>query len=205
MCDAAPTSSNQETTLTRWVLAHARGEPGAFDQLLAVVYDDLRRMARYRLQRRRGGSLDSCDLVHETYLRLAAHAPSGWRSGGHFRAAFAQAMRHILVDAARRRLTAKRGAGQADGTLDETLLADHRQAENLLLVDQALERLRLLDERLCRVVECRFFTGMTEPETARALGVSERTVHRDWLRARAWLRRFLDGNAPALTSSVPAP
>lgn len=193
-----------DSTLTQLVLAHARGEEGAFDRLLAKVYDDLRRMARGRLRHRLGDDLDSRDLVHETYLRLAAQTQAGWRNGGHFRAAFAQAMRHILVDAARRRLSAKRGSGQADETLPEALLGDERQAENLLLIDQALHQLRRLDERLCRVVECRFFVGMTEPETGEALGMSSRTVHRDWLRARGWLRQFLDGSWQAMEPLTPS-
>lgn len=192
--------SPSHSTLTVLVMAHARGEAGAFDRLLAWVYEDLRRMARFRLRQRQGESLDSRDLVHETFLRLAGQMPEGWRNGGHFRAAFAQAMRHILVDAARRRLSAKRGSGKPDATLPETLVGSDDQAERLLVIDQALDRLRHLDARLCRVVECRFFVGMTEPETGHALGVSERTVHRDWLRARGWLRRFLDGGSTELAS-----
>lgn len=177
-----------DTALTEILEAHARGEAGAFDRLLTRVYDDFRRLARRKLWDRPAQTLDSRALVHETYLRLAAQGPAAWRDGGHFRAAFSQAMRHILVDAARRRLSAKRGGGRLGETLTESLLAEEAHAERLLAVDQALDWLRRLDERLADVVECRFFAGMTEVETAECLGVSARTVHRDWLRARGWLR-----------------
>lgn len=180
-----------DTALTEILEAHARGETGAFDRLLTRIYDDFRRLAHRKLRGRPAQTLDSRDLVHETYLRLAAQSRAVWRDGEHFRAAFSQAMRHILVEAARRRLSAKRGGGQVGETLTESLAAEDAHAERLLAVDQALGRLRQLDERLAAVVECRFFAGMTETETAECLGVSARTVHRDWLRARGWLRLHL--------------
>ncbi len=179
------------TALTEILEAHARGETGAFDRLLTRVYEDFRRRAHFKLRDRPAQTLDSRALVHETYLRLAAQGPAAWRDGGHFRAAFSQAMRHILVDAARRRLAARRGGGRRDETLTDSLSAEDAHAERLLAVDQVLARLRRLDERLAEVVECRFFAGMTETETAECLGVSARTVHRDWLRARGWLRLHL--------------
>ena len=187
------TSATETGTLTGWLRAHDRGEEGALGGLLERVYEDLRQQARHRLRRRSAAGLDSRALVHETYLKLSAGGAGGWRDRGHFRAAFSQAMRHILVDAARRRLTDKRGAGRGEETLTEALVAGAKRAEEVLTIDRALEWLRGLDERLAQVVELRFFAGFTETETAEALGVSVRTVHRDWLRARGWLRRHLDG------------
>jgi RNA polymerase sigma factor (TIGR02999 family) len=187
-------SSKTDTgTLTELLRAHDQGQEGALAGLLERVYDDLRRQARYKLRRRSAAGLDSRALVHETFLKLSAGGAGGWRDSGHFRAAFAQAMRHILVDAARRRLTGKRGAGQVDETLTEALVCGAARAEELLAIDRALDWLRRLDERLARVVELRFFAGFTEAEAAEALEISERTVHRDWLRARGWLRRYLEG------------
>lgn len=181
------------TALTDLLQAHARGESGAFERLLAKVYDDLCRLAHFKLRERPAEVLDSRALVHETYLKLAGQTHAVWRDGGHFRAAFAQAMRHILVDAARQRLSEKRGGGKLDKTLTDALVGEERHAEKILSVNQALEQLRELDERLVWVVECRFFVGMTENETAESLGISVRTVHRDWLRARGWLRQRLGG------------
>lgn len=193
-----------ETATTELLEAHAQGEAEAFDRLLGRVYGDFRRLARLRLRDRPPQTLDSGALVHETYLRLASANRGRWQSGGHFRAAFGQAMRHVLVDAARRRLAARRGGGRRGETLGEGVLAEERHAERLLAVDQALGRLRRLDQRLARVVECRFFAGMTEGETAECLGVSSRTVHRDWLRARGWLRLHLGRRDGAPASGVTA-
>ena len=152
------------------------------------IYDELRRRAHFQLARGPAHqTLDTTSLVHEAYLKLAAGRQDEWRD----RAAAAQAMRHILVDGVRRRLSARRGGGRQPETLDELLVAVDGHETDILAIDQALESLRQLDDRLCRVVECRVFAGMTEAETARALGVSSRTVHRDWLRARGWLRRHL--------------
>ena len=190
-----------ETSLTGMLDDHARGVAGADDRLLRRVYDDFRRLAHYQLLGRPPQTLDSRALVHETYLKVLARGAPRWRDGGHFRASFGRAMRHVLVDAARHRLSQKRGGGCADETLTEgrfpcSAAGPVEHAERLLEVDRALGLLRRFDERLARVVECRFFAGMTEGETAECLGVSPRTVHRDWLRARAWLRLRMepDGN-----------
>ncbi|MCH9649699.1 MAG: sigma-70 family RNA polymerase sigma factor [Deltaproteobacteria bacterium] len=195
----------QGTAFTEVLAAHARGEEGAFGKLVSMVYEDLRRMAHFKLQGRPRQTLDTKALVHETFLKIAAREDPHWRDRGHFRASFAQAMRHILVDAARNRLSGKRGKGQADATLTEALVGEQRHAEDVLAVDQALGRLRHLDDRISRVVECRFFAGMTEPETAECLGVSARTVHRDWLRARGWLRQYLDAGPKAGGADGKAP
>ena len=176
------------------------GRSDAFEQLVPLVYDELRRLAHGQLRRhRRGQTLDTSALVHEVYLKLVDQNGLDLRDRGHFLAVAARAMRQVVVDFARTRLAAKRGGGAANVTLDEALPAFEAQAEAVLDVDRALERLRSHSERLAAVVDCRYFAGLSEDETAAALGVSLRTVQRDWLRARAWLRRVLEG-AP-----MPAP
>jgi RNA polymerase sigma factor (TIGR02999 family) len=133
--------------------------------------------------------------VHETYLKLrGARVPA--RDAGHLMGILARAMRQVLVDAARQRVAAKRGGEHAAEPLADDFGIDPPRAEELLDVEHALARLGRLDERLVRVVECRFFVGLTEEETGAALGRSARTVHRDWLRARAWLRRELGRSGP---------
>lgn len=174
------------------------GEPGSsfgsreLDQWIPEVYDHLRRLAHN--QRRKHpyqATLDTTGLVHEAYLKLADREHGAWRDQGHFFATSATAMRHILIDAARRRLTSKRGSGQAEETLDDQIALAEAHAVDVLAVNEALEELRTIDPRLCQLVECRFFAGLTHEETALALGSSQRTVYRDWLRAKAWLRRAL--------------
>jgi RNA polymerase sigma-70 factor, ECF subfamily len=178
--------------VTTLLLAHGRGEAGAFDALVPLVYADLRRVARAQRRRLNGGdTLDTTGLVHEAYARLVDAARVSWNDRGHFLAVAAKVMRHILIDYAKARGRLKRGGNQQVETLDEEMLAVARDAERLLDIDRALERLVHIDPRLVRLVECRFFAGFSEQETAAALGLSVRTVQRDWLRARAALRREL--------------
>jgi len=177
-------------TITGLLLAHRRGEEGALDRLITLIYSDLRRMARRQIRGRGGArTLDTTGLVHEAYLKLVDQTRSAWEDRAHFFAVCARAMRHVIVDYARERHAAKRGGGEAPCTLDESAIAVDEQATSLLAIDQALERLATLDGRLPRLVECRFFAGLTEEETAEALAVPLRTVQRDWARAKAWLRR----------------
>lgn len=170
-------------------------DPAALDRLVELLYGELRKLARRQLSRLRpGDTIDTTSLVHELYVKMAGGG--SFADQVHFLAASATAMRHILVNAAHRRRTAKRGAGRADHTLDEDAITRRdRDVEQVLAISHALERLQRFDARMCAVVECRFFAGMTEKETAHALGTSERTVRRDWKRARAWLRRDLAGHA----------
>ena len=178
--------------VTELLRAHGRGEAGAFEQVVPLVYQDLRRAARLQLRRLRvGETLDTTGLVHEAYLRLVDQTKATFQDRGHFLAASAMAMRHILIDHARTRRRQKRGGGQAHEELDERALAVNADADRLLEIDRALEKLGAVDPRLVRVVECRFFAGLSEEETAQALGVSLRTAQRDWLKARAWLRQAL--------------
>jgi RNA polymerase sigma factor (TIGR02999 family) len=178
--------------ITELLHAHGRGQAGAFDRLVVLVYDDLRRLARAKLRRRGvAQTLDTTGLVHEAYLKLVDQTRAAWNDRAHFFAVSATAMRQILVDHARHRQRAKRGGGAEAAPLDEGRLAVSGDAERLLQIDLALQQLAREDERLVRVFECRYFAGYSEQETADALGVSVRTVQRDWLKARAWLRRAL--------------
>jgi RNA polymerase sigma factor (TIGR02999 family) len=160
-----------------------------------VVYQELRRTARRELRQRPNNTLSATALVNELYLKLAGIQRADWCDRAHFLAVAAIAMRHILVDRARRRMANKRSGPGGVVTLDDDLVAVQGDAESLLELHDALDRLAALDERLARVVECRFFGGMTEQETAEALGVTERTVRRDWVKARALLYRALTPGA----------
>lgn len=157
--------------------------------MMPLVYDDLRRIARNRLAGHRRGQLDTTGLVHEAYLRLVDQTEAPWESRAHFFAVAARAMRQIVVDFARRRRASKRGGSKIRVSLEETEIAVGEEAERLVLLDEALDRLAEVGVRMTRVVECRFFAGLTEEETAQALDVSLRTVQRDWKKARAWLKR----------------
>jgi len=167
------------------------GRREAFDQILPLVYQELRRTARRELAVRPSETLSTTALVHELYLKFSKAQHADWQSRAHFLSVAAVAMRHILVDRARRRGAEKRGGAQRDVTLDDALVASDSQAESLLELHEALEHLASIDERLARVVECRFFGGMTEQETAEVLSVTERTVRRDWVKARGLLVQAL--------------
>ena len=182
-------------SVTEMLVAHREGVPGAFDRLVELVYPELRRVARQQLRRGRpdGPVLDTTALVHETYLKLVDQTRMQARDRGHFLAIAARAMRQVIVDHARARQSGKRGAGAQHVPLDGRDIAVQAHAEHLLAVNHALDRLANEDARLLQVVECRFFGGYSEAETASALNVSERTVERDWLRAKAWLREVLEG------------
>ena len=163
------------------------------DALFPLVYDTLRRMARRRLGGERAGhSLSTIDLVHEAYLKLLRLDRIEWQNKAHFLATAARAMRNILVDYAVRRRAGKRGgARQRTALLEDAAVVPAPGAE-VLAVNRALERLESVDVRASRVVECRFFAGMSVEETAEALSISPASVKRDWALARAWLNRELD-------------
>ncbi|HEY0556245.1 MAG TPA: ECF-type sigma factor [Thermoanaerobaculia bacterium] len=162
------------------------------DELLPLFYADLKRMARReRARAGAGGTLHTTALVHEAYLKL--RETRSWNDESHFFRAAALAMRHALVNHAEARRAAKRGGGVPHLSLDQALEIGVASDEALLALDEALHRLARQSARLARVVECRFFAGFDERETARALGLSERTVRRDWTLARAWLYRELSG------------
>jgi len=176
--------------VTRLLVAHHEGDEEAFGELLPLVYQDLRRIARQQVHRGAGAeTLNATALVHEAYFRLVHETRVPWQGRGHFFAIAARSMRRILIDYARKKSTQKRGGGVALLELEPERIAVEEQAETLLALDQALERLAAFNERLAQVAECRLFAGLTEEETAAALGVSTRTVERDWVKARAWLQR----------------
>jgi RNA polymerase sigma factor (TIGR02999 family) len=168
------------------------GDREAVDRLFAIVYDELRRMAHVQRLRWQGDeTMNTTALVHEAYLKLAGGGGDGWVDRAHFSAVAAQAMRHILVNYAERRLAARRGGGAEHVALDEANPVPAESAEELLALHEALERLGRVHERQARVVECRFFGGLPIRETAEALSVSTATVERDWAVASAWLRATL--------------
>ena len=168
------------------------GDRKAFDRLISLVYDDLRAIAHRRLaEERPDHTLNTEALVHEAYLRLADQATATWQHRAHFFALSATVIRRILVDHARAAGAAKRGGDAVKVPLRDDLDGEEPRTVELLALDEALETLGRRDERLRRVVECRFFAGMTMGDTAEAMGVSLRTAERDWTRARAYLYETL--------------
>jgi RNA polymerase sigma factor (TIGR02999 family) len=184
---------NQDADITAQLVAWREGEPSARDKLFPLVYDELRRIAHNQIGREGvGHTLDTTALVHEAYLKLVDQTRAEWTDRSHFFAIAANAMRRILVDYARRYRTEKRGAAPRRVSLTDGMLVADERADTLLAVDEALTELARIDERLSRVVECRFFAGLTEEETAEVLGVTARTVRRDWTKAKGWLHRTLE-------------
>jgi RNA polymerase sigma factor (TIGR02999 family) len=184
----SPPGRPADAEVTRLLGALRGGDDAALDRLFPLVHDDLRTIAARLLRHEAPGhTLQPTDLVHEAYLRLAGGPSATPEDRAHFLAIAARAMRHLLVDHARRRRAAKRGGGASPVRITNEQVGVDLSFDELLALDDALERLGALDPRLRQVVECRFFGGLTEPETAQALGVTTRTVQRDWARARAWL------------------
>jgi RNA polymerase sigma factor (TIGR02999 family) len=174
------------------LLAARNGDRTAMDEVFPLVYDMLRRIAHRRLWGERAGhSLSTTELVHEAYLKLVRLDRIQWQGKAHFLAIAARAMRNILVDFAERRRTAKRGGGAEKDSLSVSVTLCDAPLADVLAVHEAMQRLEAIDPRQCRVVECRFFAGMTVEETAEAVGVSPAAVKRDWALARAWLNREL--------------
>ncbi len=171
------------------------GDERAADKLLPLVYDEFRALARHYLsQERHNHTLQPTALVHEAYMKLVDQTRVDWHGKAHFFAVAAQAMRRILVDHARSRQRDKRGGGRARVALEEATALSPQKDEDVLALDEALERLGAIDPRQAKVVELRFFGGLSVDEVAAALGVSKRTVEGDWTFARAWLSRELRNN-----------
>jgi RNA polymerase sigma factor (TIGR02999 family) len=188
MQSPARPSAEQRDRITDLLLELRGGDPGAMDRLFSLVYEELRRIAHHQLQGERPGhTLATTGLVHETYFKLIDQTRVEWRDRQHFFRVASWAMRRILVDYARRYQAVRRGGGLHRVSLDEQASVEER-SETLLALDEALERLATLSQRLSQVVECRYFGGLTEEETAQALGVNVRTVQRDWAKARGWLQ-----------------
>jgi RNA polymerase sigma factor (TIGR02999 family) len=182
--------------VTALLIAYRGGDRDAFERLIPLVYQDLRRMARRQLAHARpGDTLDTTALVHEAYIDLARSPRLELNDRRHFFAVAARAMRQVVVDHARRRAAAKRGGGSAPISLELVQIPVDAQAEVVLAIDDALARLGEWSERLARVFECRFFAGLSEQETAEALDLPLRTVQRDWMKSKAWLRTQLAGGS----------
>ena len=176
--------------ITDLLIAWREGDSAGLDRLMALVYDELRGIAHNRrLGERADHTLTTTALVHEAFLKLVDLTRIEWRDRAHFFAVAAGAMRRILVDYARRYNADKRGAGLRRVDLDEVAIAIEDRADALIAVDELLDRLSAVDRRLALVVECRFFGGLTDDETAAALDISVRTVRRDWTKARGWLHQ----------------
>lgn len=180
--------TDENTTSTERAHPEGSGADDSLERVFPIVYDELRRMAHHQLQREPTGlTLRTTDLVHEAYLRLVAQDATRWKNRAHFLALAAMAMRRILVDHARTHRSEKRGGGVPRVSLDAIEVPIEDRAEFLLALDEALERLHRLDARQAKLVECRFFGGLTEEEAAAVLGVGLRTAKRDWAKARSWL------------------
>lgn len=186
-------SSNPVTALlVRW----REGDRQALDALMPLVYSELRRLAQYYLQRERADhTLQSTALVHEAYLRLAGNDPPQWQNRAHFFGIAAHLMRQILVEYARGHSAAKRGGSACKLTLDEALVLAPQVDVDVVALDRALSELSELDAQQGRIVELRFFGGLTIEDTSEVLGISAATVKRDWTTARAWLHRAITGEA----------
>lgn len=187
-------SSEQNVTelLTEW----QQGDPAALDKLTPLVYGELRRMAhRYVRHEQTGNTLQTTELVNEAYARLMGKNKYDWQSRSHFFGVIAQVMRHILIDHARRRHFAKHGGGIRRVSLEHAALMSRQRAAELVALDDALAELSQFDLRKSRVVELRYFGGLSLEETAEALEISVMTVRRDWRAAKAWLYRAVTSNA----------
>ena len=175
--------------VSKLLVGWGQGDQDARDALIPLVYDELRRLARRHLRRERPDhTLQSAALVNEAYLRMVHQEPPQWQNRAHFFGVAAQMMRHILVDHARGRMAAKRGAGAPRLTLDAQIVLPQSREVDLVALDDALNQLAVLDPQQGRLVELRFFGGLSIEEAAIVLGVSPATVKREWATARAWLQ-----------------
>lgn len=188
-------SSGSPQEITQLLLAWRKGDPGALDELMPLVHRELRRIARNFMRRQNPGhTLQTTALVNEAFLRLVDSDRVNWQDRNHFFAISSQLMRRILVDFARKKKSLKRGGDHIMVTLDERADVPVEKANDLLALDEALTRLGKLSPRQSQIVEMRYFAGLTEEQVAEAMGVSARTVRRDWNLARAWLYRELKSN-----------
>lgn len=183
-----PESSSKQ--ITALLIDWSEGDQAALEQLMPLVYDELRQMARRYISKQPSGhTFQATDLIHEAYLKLAKHDEHSWRNRAHFFGVASKAMRHILVDYARAKQTEKRGGSPDAAALIEPVASS--DAKEVIALDDALNTLAKLDERKSRIVELKYFGGITNDEIAEVLGVSTETVKRDWRFARTWLLREL--------------
>jgi len=191
------TSRSQRTPVTELLARWRAGDAEALESLIPLVYEELRSLAHHYLRQERANhTLQSTALVHEAYVRLVGHPPPALQNRAHFFGVAARLMREILVEHARAQQTAKRGGGAATLTLVDSLNLAQMVDVDVLKLDDALQALARLDERQSRVVELRFFTGLSIEETSDVMGISPATVSREWTTARAWLFREMSGRQP---------
>ncbi|MFN7926745.1 MAG: sigma-70 family RNA polymerase sigma factor [Blastocatellia bacterium] len=194
----ATANSSDPARVTKLLLAWRAGDAAALERLIPLVHAELRRIARSFMRRERAGhTLETTALVNEAYLRLIDAQRVDWRDRTHFLSVAAGLMRRILVDFAREHHARKRGGSAQQVTLDDALLVGQTRGEDVLAIAEALQALAAVDARKCKVVELRFFGGLNEAEMAEVLQVSPETVRRDWRLAKAWLLRFMSGEASA--------
>jgi RNA polymerase sigma factor (TIGR02999 family) len=187
--------SSSPHEITQLLAEWSEGNQAALDQLYPLVYDELHKMAsRYMNRERKGHTLQTTALINEAYVRLVDQKHVHWKNRAHFFAISAQMMRRILIDRARLHAYAKRGGGAEQVSLDEVAVVADERASDLLLLDDALNRLAEMDARRSQVVELRYFGGLSNEEIAGVLKISENTVTRDWNMARAWLYQELSGS-----------
>ena len=183
-------ATSSQPDVTQLLLDWSNGDQGSLDKLLPVVYQELRKLAQYHLQQERPDhTLQATALVHEAYLKLIDAKSVAWRNRAHFFAVAARVMRHILVDMARQRRAQKRGSGQKLPLEEAISLPGEQEDVNLVALDEALDKLADIDPEQSRIIELRYFGGLSTEETAEALGVSPTTIKREWRVARAWLKR----------------
>ncbi|HET6852732.1 MAG TPA: sigma-70 family RNA polymerase sigma factor [Pyrinomonadaceae bacterium] len=195
MAKLYPRRMSVPPNITELLVGYGRGDKDALDQLMPIVYDELRRQAaRYLRREQAGNTLQTTALIHEAYVRLVDQRNVQWQNRAHFFGIAAQMMRRILVDHARAKKRAKRGGSDVRVSLGDATVAVKGQDLDVVALDEALERLAQIDEQQSRVVELRFFSGLTVEETAEVLHISTATVKRDWNMAKAWLHRELSGD-----------
>jgi RNA polymerase sigma factor (TIGR02999 family) len=186
------TPDNSSHQISLLLIDWSKGDDYALEQLMPLVYHELRLMARRHMRRQPAGhTFQTTDLIHETYLKIAGGEVRNWQSRSHFFGVAAKAMRHILVDYARSKHNQKRGGWQERVTLADNMRVTNQSSEEIVALDEALDRLATLDERKVRVVEMKFFAGLSVVEIAEVLKVSPETIKRDWSFAQTWLLREL--------------
>ncbi len=195
MLESPPVTTLSAENLTGLLIEWRQGDETALDKLTPLVYDELRRIAHRYVQRERDGhTLQTTALVNEAYLRLAGQQKIEWQSRAHFFAVTAQVMRHVLIDHARRRHYVKHGGAVQQVSIEDAAMMPRQRAAELVALDEALNELAQLDPRKSRVVELRYFGGLSLEETAEVLEVSLMTVRRDWRAAKAWLYKAVTGD-----------
>ena len=199
--DGSP--GGKEHAVTRALASAAAGDRESQDRVWQLTYAELHQIAqRHLLGERPDHTLSATALVHEAYMRLVGQRDIDWQDRAHFFGVASKVCRRILVDHARRRLAQKRGGARGRVTLDSNMIAVNSQSDELLALNEALDRLGQLNERLAQIVECRYFGGLSEEQTAEVLDISVRTVRRDWVKAKGWLYTQLQPDAPPASDSI---